>query len=193
MAGPGRAAWIVLAGVAWLIAIGLVQPAPGRAADPSAAPSPAADSGRPPTCLDRYPADGPAGVDLLLGCVVNEVAQTYLGAEQRTDGEPPRISAYRGQIALLAAVLVLLALGLWAVRRRAGRRLAPVTPAAWWSCAGCRSLNAAGRTACYRCGRTWEAGSAELRADAEPLAAQSFGQRADQEADARRPGPGVER
>lgn len=173
------------------LALAILVPQPAVADEPG--PTVAPDPSGPPTCLDRYPADGPAGVDLLLGCIVNEVAQTYLGAGQRTNGEPPRISAYRGQIALLFTVLVLLAVGLWAVRRRAGRRLAPVTPAAWWSCDGCRSLNAAGRTACYRCGRPWQAGSAELRADAEPLATQSFGRRPDQEADARRPGPGVER
>jgi hypothetical protein len=185
---PGR---IRLAFASGVLALTVLQPQPAVAADPAATAAPPPSS--PATCADRYPADGPAGVDLLLGCIVNEVAQTYLGAGPGSDADPPRISAYRGYIALLAAVLLLMALGVRTVRRRAGRRLASVTPAAWWSCDGCRSLNAAGRTSCYRCGRPWAAGSAELRADAEPLAPQSFGRRADQEAEARRPGPGVER
>lgn len=185
---PNRLRLVLVSGA---LAIATLQPLPVRAVDPSAAPDPGPS--RPLTCLDRYPADGPAGVDLLLGCIVNEVTQAYLGAGRASDAEPPGISAYLGQGALLAGVLVLLALALRAIRDRAGRRLAPALPTTWWSCRGCKSLNAAGRTVCYRCGRPQEAGTAELRTDAEPPAPQSFGRRIDVEASDRRPGPGVER
>ncbi|HSO29097.1 MAG TPA: zinc finger Ran-binding domain-containing protein [Candidatus Sulfomarinibacteraceae bacterium] len=152
------------------------------AADPSPIPgaTPAPVPQRP-TCAERYPADGPAGVDLLLGCVVSELVRYAggLGGGLEPVGEPPRLSGYLVPIGILVATIVSIALVVRVARRDAGRRLAPAAPVAWWSCAACRSLNAAGRTACYRCGREFEEGATELRADGEPLAPQSFGIRRD--------------
>jgi hypothetical protein len=178
VAAAGRVGLTVLAGILWLLAMTTVQPGPGHAADPPATPGPDA-SGRPATCAQRYPADGPAGIDLQLGCVVSELVGHYTGADAGPRREPPRISSYLAPITLGAVGLVGLLLVLHAARRSAGRRLAPAAPTSFWSCPGCRSLNAAGRAACYRCGRAWEAGAAELRTDAEPPAPQSFGTRDD--------------
>lgn len=181
-----RSAVRVLATASLIAALLIVTTVPATAAaDPS--PSPAAVSGSP-TCLDRFPADGPGGVDLLLGCVVNEVTRAYTGAGAGTSADPPRLSAYAIPIAIIVAAAAALTLLLVRVLRQgAGRRLAPAMPAAWWSCPACRSLNAAGRRACYRCGRVFEAGATELRVDAEPLAPQSFGRRIDVETSDRPP------
>jgi hypothetical protein len=124
---------------------------------------------------------------------VNELAGHYTGADAGPSGEPPRISAYLGPIALGAVGLVGLLLVLRVAQRSAGRRLAPAAPTSFWSCLGCRSLNADGTAVCYRCGRAWEAGAEELSADAEPPAPHSFGRPSDVEASDRRRGPGVER
>jgi hypothetical protein len=178
VAAAGRVGLTVLAGIVWLLATTILQPGPTRAADPPAAQGPDAPR-QPPTCAERYPADGPAGIDLQLGCLVNELVGHFTGADAGPGRESPRISAYLGPIALGAFGLVGLLLGLRVARRSAGRRLAPAAPTSFWSCLGCRSLNAAGRAACYRCGRAWEAGAAELRTDGEPPAPQSFGTRDD--------------
>lgn len=145
--------------------------------DPSADPGPGASD--QPTCAERYPADGPAGIDLLLGCVVGEVMRAYTGAGAGTARNPPQISQWLGPIAIVVVTATGLLLVLRAIRRSAGRRLAPAAPTTFWSCPGCRSLNAARKAACYRCGRAWEDGAAELSADAEPPAPQSFGRRDD--------------
>lgn len=144
------------------------------AADPTPGPTP---SVRPPTCTERYPADGPAGVDLQLGCVVNELIG-FLGGVGEPGGSH-RLSEYGVPIGVGAAALVLLALAIRQVRRAAGRRLAAAAPSAVWSCPTCRSLNDASHDHCYRCGRPFEPGDLELRTDAEPLAPQSFGRRSD--------------
>jgi hypothetical protein len=75
--------------------------------------------------------------------------------------------------------VMLVALILRSILRRAGRRLVGTVPTAWWSCPDCRSLNAAGTARCYSCGRDRDEEALELRTDAEPPAAQSFGRRAD--------------
>ena len=152
-----------------------LQPRPVWAADPTASGAPSS----PPICAERYPADGPAGIDLLLGCIVNEVMQSYLGAGSRTASHPPRFSQWFGQIAAGVALVVGLFVLLRAIRRSAGRRLAPAAPIVWWECRDCRSLNAAGTPACYRCGQAFVSGGTEMRADAEPPAQQSFGRRDD--------------
>ncbi len=103
----------------------------------------------PPTCAQRYPADGPAGVDLRLGCIVAELVGAYTSPGDITTA--PRISSWLKPIAFAGAGLVLVWIVARWMSRRAGVRLAPVVPAAWWSCSGCRSLNADGTVACYRC------------------------------------------
>lgn len=189
MAASGRAGWAAIA-VAGLLLLAVLPPWSAPAAEPDPSLPVAAAS---PICAERYPADGPAGIDLLLGCIVNEVMQSYLGAGAGTSDKPPRVSQWFGPIAIVVAATVALLLVLRGARQRAGRRLAPAAPTIWWSCPGCRSVSAAGTATCYRCGWALEEGATELRADAEPLAPQSFGRRSDVEASDRRAGPGVER
>jgi hypothetical protein len=113
-------------------------------ADPSPLPAAA------PSCDELYPEEGPAGIDLRLGCLVDRLVAQYTG--KAPSSGPARISAYLP--ALGAAVLAgaaLVVLGAW-VARRVGRRLAPVMPAAWWACPRCNSVNGAGTDRCYACG-----------------------------------------
>jgi hypothetical protein len=93
--------------------------------------------------------------------------------------QPQHLSEYLIPIGAVAVALVALLLAARQLNRRAARRVTPATPVAWWSCPACRSLNPAGRAACYRCGRTFEAGATEMRTDAEPPAPQAFGRRID--------------
>jgi hypothetical protein len=157
-------------------AVPLAPPSPLAAAGPSPTPAPTTAT-HPPTCAERYPAEGPAGVDLQLGCVVRELIG-YFGGLGPSD-EPQRLTGYLLPIAAFTLGLVVLLAVAWTLHRRASRRIAPATPVAWWSCPACRSLNAAGRTTCYRCGRAFEAGATEMRTDAEPPAPQAFGRRQD--------------
>lgn len=139
------------------------------AADPSAPPEP-----RPPTCAERFPAEGPAGVDLRLGCVVSELVGLYAPGQVSA---PPTISTYA--LALLAialgiALVVILSTRL--VARRAGAALASVTPDAWWQCPSCRSVNGIGVTRCYSCGAHRPADvEVTLATDDSPGTPQSFG------------------
>lgn len=173
----GRAALVLGAVLVFAAALAAVVIAADSSPSPAATPAPAPPT---PTCSERYPADGPAGVDLLLGCVVSELVR-YAGGLGKLEPtrEPPRLSEYLVPIAMVVAAIVGVLLVVRVARRDAARRLAPAVPAAWWSCPSCRSLNAAGRQRCYRCGHAFEADVTELRMDAEPLAAQSFGRRFD--------------
>ena len=165
-----------LCGIVVLLAVAFAAPPSGRAVGPSPRPD-AVEVTRPPTCAERYPAEGPGGVDLQLGCVVRELIG-YFGGLGPSD-EPQRLTTYLVPIAAVVSAVVALLLAGWHLHRRASRRIAPATPVAWWSCPACRSLNAAGRATCYRCGRPFEAGSIEMRTDAEPPAPQAFGRRHD--------------
>ncbi|TAK00641.1 MAG: hypothetical protein EPO36_07935 [Chloroflexota bacterium] len=173
-AGAAAALGIAMVVAALVIAMSAAGPVIVRAAspEPSATTSPTA---RPPTCAERYPAEGPGGVDLQLGCLVNELV-SYAGGLGPSD-QPQRLTAYLAPIAAVAAGLAVLLLVARQLNRRAARRVAPATPVAWWSCPACRSLNAAGRDTCYRCGRPFEVGAVEMRTDAEPPAPQAFGRR----------------
>jgi hypothetical protein len=152
-----------------LVAGFLAAPVGALAAEPSAPPVP-----RPPTCAERFPEEGPAGVDLRLGCIVSEIVGVYAPGQASA---PPTISTYA--IVLLGIALGVAALAGLATRllaRRAGRALAPVTPDAWWQCPRCRSVNAAGAGRCYSCGaaRPEDVG-AMLMTDDDPGTPQSFG------------------
>jgi hypothetical protein len=113
-------------------------------------------------------------VDLRLGCIVSELVGLYTPGQAAA---PPTISTYA--IALGALVLAVAGLALVATRllaRRAGAALAPVTPAAWWQCPRCRSVNGAGVTRCYSCGLPRPAEVAvTLATDEAPGTPQSFG------------------
>lgn len=164
MATLGTSARILVA-----VALLLAAPAEAIAADPSAPPE-----ARPPTCAERFPEEGPAGVDLRLGCIVSEVVGLYTPGQASA---PPTISTYAlvlVGIVLGVAVVALLATRLLA--RRAGEALAPVTPSAWWQCPTCRSVNGAGVTRCYSCGSMRPADvRVILETDDSPGTPQSFG------------------
>jgi hypothetical protein len=128
---------LVAAAGAWLGTSGV------SAADPTAPPS-------RPTCEQRFPASGPAGVDLRLGCLLGEIVGTFTGSTDQ--GDPAPLSSYLEP--LLAVVLGLsgAVVALVLARRVLGRRLAPVVPVDWWNCDACRSYNAGSASRCYACG-----------------------------------------
>lgn len=167
LTAPLLAAGILAAGI---LAVGfLAAPSFALAADPTATPDV-----RPPTCSERFPAEGPAGVDLRLGCIVSELVGLYTPGQAAT---PPPISTYA--IALVALALAVAGLAMVALRllaRRAGEALAPVMPDAWWQCPRCRSINGAGVTRCYSCGSPRPAEiDVTLATDETPGTPQSFG------------------
>jgi hypothetical protein len=166
VAGLTRAG--LLATAALLLAS--LLPAATIAADPATEATP-----RPPSCAERYPAEGPAGVDLRLGCVVSEVIGLWRPDQAAA---PPPLSTYA--IALAALVGSVIGLGLVATRvlaRRAGARLAPTTPGAWWVCPSCHSINGLGVGQCYRCGTPMpdDVGASLLPTGEEASTPQSFG------------------
>lgn len=151
------------------VALLVALPAGARAADPTAQPA-----ARPLSCAERFPEEGPAGVDLRLGCVVSELVGLYTPGQASA---PPTISAYG--LAMLAIVLGVALIAILLTRllaRRAGAALAPVTPDAWWQCPSCRSVNGAGITRCYSCGAHRPADlGVTLATDDSPGTPQSFG------------------
>jgi hypothetical protein len=125
---------------------GLAIPAPMAGQDTTTEPT----ATRAPSCSERFPAEGPAGVDLRLGCIVSELVGLYTASNR---GEPPRLSAYVLVLAGgVAAGALRVALALRLLARRASERLAPVTPAEWWVCPECQSVNATSASRCYACG-----------------------------------------
>ncbi len=161
----GAGARIVLA-----TALLLATPVLASAHDPTTPP----DAGGPPTCAERFPDQGPAGVDLRLGCIVSEVVGLYTPGQA---SPRPTISTYALVIVgLVVAVAGLILLGGRLLARRAGEALAPVTPDAWWMCPRCRSVNGAAVERCYSCGATRPADpGATLVTDERPATPQSFG------------------
>jgi hypothetical protein len=157
----------VVAAVA--LAGALAAPALSLAADPTAAPERTA---APPSCAERFPEEGPAGVDLRLGCIVSEVVGLYSAGQQ---APPPTLSAYAVALGgvVVGVILVALLVGR-AVGRRAGERLAPVLAGEWWACVRCHSVNGAGVAHCYSCGAQPPHGPM-LRTDDEPATTQTFG------------------
>lgn len=149
--------------------LGLGSPAGVLADDPTQAPGVPAG---PPSCAERFPAEGPAGVDLRLGCIVSEVVGLYTAGQS---APPPPLSTYATVVAalVLATVIAVWLAGRF-VARRAGRRMAPVLAAEWWICASCRSVNGAGVARCYSCGSGRPDGPM-LTTDEHPEIAQSFG------------------
>ena len=149
--------------------VGLTLPSMALGVDPTAVPDvqPAA-----PTCAERFPEEGPAGVDLRLGCIVGEVVGLYTSGQARL---PAPISTYAMVVGmLLVGILIVIWLAGRLVARIAGRRLAPVLPSEWWLCATCKSVNDAGVAHCYSCGSTPPDGPF-LSTDDHPSIPQSFG------------------
>lgn len=141
------------------------------AAEPSPTPSP---TPRPPTCTERYPEEGPAGIDLRLACIVQEL----LGLGQPGD-RPARISEWAGTIALLAGLGFAAFLVVYTIagrlKRRFDRRTAPARPGAWWQCPDCRSVNGTGRATCYSCARARPPDALVLPTAETPIMVQRFG------------------
>ena len=115
---------------------------------PLALPAPAL-AGDPP-CVSVYPSAGPAGVDLQGACVANDLVRNYTSpAGSPTDALWTLVLVLGASWA--AAVIVY---AIWRyLAGRAARRLAPVTPTAFWLCDGCRSFNGTEAMTCYRCRR----------------------------------------
>ena len=160
----------ILAAAALIAAASAAGPALG--ADPTAAPETITNN--PPTCAERYPAEGPAGVDLRLGCMIGELVGHYTGAA----AEPATPASSYGL--LVVGILAAGAIAIWLagrlIGRAAGRRLAPVQPGEWWLCPSCRSVNGAGVQHCYSCGAARPAGAGPtLVTDDAPSTTQSFG------------------
>jgi hypothetical protein len=150
------------------IAVATVAPSVA-AAGGSSDPEPSAG---PPTCAERFPDPGPAGVDLRLGCIVSEVLGLYTS---RDPTRPPPLSTYAiVTIGGLAAAALIGAMALRLLGRRTARRLAPATPDAWWVCDRCHSVNGAGVTRCYACGAPPPGGPLMTTA-ARPETPQQFG------------------
>ena len=164
MAGLTRAAG--LATLALLLFLALAAPASG--ADPVPTP-------RPPTCAERFPDPGPAGVDLRLGCIVSELVGLYRPDQA---APPPTLSAYAIALGILVAATIGLGLvGARLLARRAGARLAATTPEAWWVCPTCHSINGMHVAHCYNCGtsRPADAADAAMLTSDLPSTPQSFG------------------
>lgn len=148
-------------------------PGPAGGADPSPAPGGVASTA--PTCAERFPTEGPAGVDLRLGCIVSEVIGLWR-PDQTTP--PPTLSTYA--IWLVVLIVAGVGLGLVGVRllgRRAGQRLAATTPEAWWVCSACHSVNALASPRCYNCSaaRPDDADATPMLTSDRPSTPQSFG------------------
>jgi hypothetical protein len=157
----------VIRGVAIAVTLiaALAAPALIAAADPTPPP-------RTLTCAERYPADGPAGIDLRLGCIASELVGQYTGDHP---GDPAPISTYLGPLLVLVGGFALLFLMFRAGLAKGSRRLAPAVPSAYWLCPVCHSVNDPTRAACYSCGRPLSPEAAILPADERPEMVQRFG------------------
>ena len=145
-----------------------LEPGTSFGADPTTAPA------RPPSCAERYPEEGPAALDLRLGCVIGEVVDQYTGS---VGDDPTPASTYA---LVVVGILVVGFIAIWlvgrAIRGAAGRRLAPVRPDEWWLCEMCHSVNGAAVAHCYSCGaRRPDGPNPTLRTDDAPSTTQSFG------------------
>lgn len=151
---------------AGILVLGILVATPVFAADPSPAPTPHAA-----TCAERYPGEGPAQVDLRLGCIANELVGHYT----RGGGDPAPISSYLGQLVALVGGFVLLFLAARFVLGRASKRMAPASPGAYWLCPSCRSVNDPTRAACYACAQPWTPDAAIVPTAEHPEMVQRFG------------------
>lgn len=114
-------------------------------------------------------------MDLRFGCIVSELVGLWRPGQASA---PPTLSAYAIALATLVVAAVLLgALAIRLLARRAGGRLAPTTPDAWWVCPACHSINGLGSARCYNCAAPvpLDVSGAILHTSDEPATPQSFG------------------
>ena len=145
-----------------LIVLVVALAPPVSAADPSPTPSPTKD---PRTCVQRYPIDGPGGVNLQIACTVVELVASDAKSDVKAEAQA-RIASGVGPVVVLVSAAVVAWIAVQWMSRRTGARLAPTQPAGGWSCTHCRSLTAIGITNCYRCGQPWTADALEIPATA---------------------------
>jgi hypothetical protein len=129
------------------------------------APSVLGDEPRDPRCSDWEQHGAPPGIDLRVVCTATQIIGTYTGSGTGDITDEPALPYV---VALLVTGAGLAVVGLVAMRfvgGRAGRRLAPAAPDAWWVCPSCQSLNAVGRPACYAC----HAGAPATRGEGAPV------------------------
>ncbi|MCI0345527.1 MAG: hypothetical protein L0221_08805 [Chloroflexi bacterium] len=155
MAAPALAVILLAAALQTLVA----------AADPTPTP-------RPPTCAERYPAEGPAGVDQRRGCIVSELVGHYTSGGV---GEPVPISAYLAPLLALVGGFALLFQVFRFVLGRGRRRMAAATPSEWWLCPNCHSVNGQARPNCYSCNRPWTPDAPLVLTSGHPEFIQHFG------------------
>ncbi|MEO8461877.1 MAG: hypothetical protein ABI555_01580, partial [Chloroflexota bacterium] len=142
--------------LSWMVLL-VALAAPVSGADPSPAPSPTpSPTDDPRTCAQRYPIDGPGGVNLQIACIVVEFVAADAKSEAKAEAQA-RIASGFGPVVVLVSAAVVAWIAVQWMSRRTGARLAPTQPARWWSCTHCRSLTAIGITNCYRCGQPWTA------------------------------------
>jgi hypothetical protein len=143
-----------LARLAVLAAVVLTASAPSvvQASDPVSTSA--------PTCADRYPPGGPAGIDLRVACALGEVVGLATGSGEPAD--PEGVAAGLRLVALGAAALAAVLLGLRMTGRLAVRVIAPGGPPAAWPCPACHSVNPASSARCYACRTMRPPGSVEV-------------------------------
>jgi hypothetical protein len=127
-----------LVAAAWLVLVA----APAVLAD---------DPARDPRCADWEQHGAPAGIDMRLVCTANEVVGAYTGQAESDINTDPLMPYAVGALVTGIALAVVGVLAVQLLGRKAGRRLAPEQPDAWWVCPDCQSINAEGRPACYAC------------------------------------------
>jgi hypothetical protein len=159
------------AGLVPLLAVVAVLSGVGSSGAMAADPTP---SPRPATCAERYPDEGPAGLDLRAACIIGEL----LGLTE-DPGRPARISQWLPVIGVLSlaglAVIGVIVFVFGRLKRRFDRRTAPMRPALMWTCPACHSVNEPGRPRCYACRTAWTPDAPVMPVADEPIMIQRFG------------------
>ncbi len=116
------------------------------------APAVLADDPSPRPALCRLGAARRAGGGSTCGWCARPRGHRHLRRAVRSEINADPLMPYA--VGALVTGIALAVVGVVAMRlvgRRAGARLAPERPDAWWVCPACQSVNAEGRPACYAC------------------------------------------
>jgi len=84
-------------------------------------------------------------------CIRDRVIGAYTGQSEAEINSDPLMPYAAGALVTGIALAVVGVVAMRLVGRKAGLRLAPERPDAWWVCPACQSVNAEGRPACYAC------------------------------------------